>query len=42
MNAWSSPRQNEYIDIMKSVIKHPPISEELKNQINEDLIDFEE
>jgi hypothetical protein len=30
INTWSSHRQNEYIEVMKSALKHPTISEELK------------
>lgn len=42
MNTWSSPRQNEYIAIMKRVLSHPNINEGLLETLKEDLEDFEE
>jgi hypothetical protein len=42
MNTWSSPRQNEYIETMKSAQRHPAISAGLKEQLSEDLADFAE
>ena len=42
MNTWNSPRQKEYIAVMKSALSHPNISEELMEDLKEDLEDFEE
>ena len=42
MNTWSSPRQKEYIQVMKNTLSHPTIGEDLKQTRMEYLQDFEE
>ena len=42
MNTWNSPRQNEYIAVMKHALSHPNISKELQEELKEDLEDLEE
>ena len=42
MNTWSSPRQKEYIQVMKSALSHPAIADNLKQTMMEDLQDFKE
>ena len=41
MNTWRSPRQDEYIAVMKAAAVNPKTPANLKQTITEDLADFE-
>lgn len=42
MNTWESPRQEEYVSVMKAALSHANITDSLKETLSDDLRDFAE